>query len=103
VIGPVPEISFNVPDTMIRSKNNSTNIPKTSLKEFYIRQKSVLKALAKIEKIPNIKIFYPHKKMCNNNYCIISKDEIPLYKDDDHLSHKGIEILIPEINKALMW
>jgi peptidoglycan/LPS O-acetylase OafA/YrhL len=101
VVGPVPEISFHVPDTMIRAKNNSTNIPKILLKEFYSRQDSVLRVLTKVEKIPNTQVLYPHKEMCYDDYCIISKDGVPLYEDDDHLSHKGVQILIPEITKAL--
>lgn len=91
LIGPFPEISFDVPKTMIRSSLLKQDIPITKKEDFLNRQKFTLKAFKNIEKQNLATIIYPHEILCDNNQCIVEKDGIPIYHDDDHLTGFGAD------------
>lgn len=101
VIGPVPEIAFHVPETLIRAKTGISRLPKVSVKDFYLRQNMVLRIFDGIEKNLNARVVYPHKIMCDGDSCMISSNNMALYKDNDHLTHTGVQILMKEIRDTL--
>ena len=101
IVSSVPEIAFHVPDTAIRVTNGIGKMPQTKLADFLKRQKYVLAAFKKLEKMDNVEIIYPHKTLCNNEVCKIMQNNSPLYKDDDHLSKIGVEMILPEILSAI--
>jgi hypothetical protein len=45
-------------------------------------------------KHPNVTIVDPTETMCNGDFCPASRDSLPLYWDDDHLSHRGASSIL---------
>ncbi len=101
VIGPVPEVEFNVPATLVRTLRGFSHLPPVVLADFEARQRRVLDALARIEDGGAATVLYPHKVLCNDRTCAIVEGEQPLYRDDDHLSAFGakrvMEVFTPRL------
>ncbi|MEH6345156.1 MAG: acyltransferase family protein [Bermanella sp.] len=100
IIRPIPELIKNVPKTMGRNlllgKNASVKI---SLKDYYSRQRLSWEAQDIAKKKCGINILNPIPYLCDEEFCYGSKNEMPLYSDDDHLSLRGANLLIPLIKK----
>lgn len=100
IVGPVPEIDFDVPDMLTRVINLGLTMPETTRMDFNKRQSYVLTALRKIVELKNVIVIYPHKILCNKLTCQVARGLDVLYQDDDHLSPKGAELVVPLIIKA---
>jgi len=94
VVGPVPEIAFHVPDTIIRTFSGIGKLPTVARHNFDIRQQQVLSALEKIEAQGLAEIIYPHKYLCNESACDVIRNGRVLYTDDDHLSTAGARPIV---------
>jgi hypothetical protein len=62
---------------------------RTTLASYQKRQSTFFKIAKDLAKKYNIKILYPHKYMCGEEFCNIVKNGIPLYSDENHLSIYG--------------
>ena len=89
VVGPVPEIEFNVPKTLVRSLQGIGEMPTVRRADFDKRQDLVLRALSKVEGRGDATIVYPHVILCDRETCAVRDDVRSLYMDDDHLSPFG--------------
>ena len=89
LVGPVPEIDFDVPSTLVRSLRGIGDLPPVMRSEFEIRQKQVMQALARIAESGKATVVYPHAALCNAQVCSVADGTRPLYIDDDHLSPFG--------------
>jgi hypothetical protein len=101
IVGPVPEMNFNVPEVLIRSRWYGIPMPKTKFEDFLIRQRRVLVALEKTRQVTGVDVVYPHKILCNKEECITTIGNMALYKDDDHLSAFGSTFIAPQIASAV--
>ena len=43
---------------------------------------------------------YPHKRLCDFVQCLIYADGRALYKDGDHLSGAGVNLVLPEFEQV---
>ena len=91
VIGPVPEIEYNVPATLVRSLRGLSRLPPVWRHDFERRQSLVLAALGEIEAAGQATVLYPHTALCEGKTCAVADGVRPLYSDDDHLSPFGAE------------
>jgi len=102
IIGPVPEVGYNLPAEMIKAlmlgKNADMHL---SRKAFDERQKDLLALLARLDQIEGVEVVYPHEILCDAEICKTSIDGMALYVDDDHLSPTGAALLKPLIMHAL--
>ncbi len=102
LIGPVPELPFNLPKAMTRDLMRGTlsdySVPAAA---FHTRQLEILKVLAELDAMPGVRVLYPHLELCNNLRCRTVADGRPLYVDDDHLSAKGVEVIAKLLDDAL--
>jgi peptidoglycan/LPS O-acetylase OafA/YrhL len=89
VVGPVPEIGYDVPATLIRSLMGVGRMPPVSRRDFDSRQKRVLNALSQIQTLRNSTVIYPHTVLCDAETCAVVDGRRSLYMDDDHLSPFG--------------
>ena len=89
VVGPVPEIDFDVPPTLVRSLQGIGRLPTVRRADFDRRQEQVLRALAKIEARGIATVVYPHRTLCDSEACLVTDGLLSLYMDDDHLSPFG--------------
>ncbi|GAA0789793.1 hypothetical protein GCM10009109_16110 [Marinobacterium sediminicola] len=100
VVGPVPEVDFDVPETMIRSIYNGFSLPVSKRSDFDIRQRDVLDTISSIERENMAKVVLPHTILCDQHSCTTHFGKRPLYSDDDHLNEYGSSIITPLIIKA---
>jgi len=110
LIYPIPEVGFHVSRKLIFNlgvfSNNLAELNKkkpltTSYNVFLNRHKDTFDILDAVQD-KNILRIYPHAIFCDKilkNRCVTHDDKHVFYIDDDHLSLKGSELVIKEINK----
>jgi peptidoglycan/LPS O-acetylase OafA/YrhL len=110
LIYPVPEVGFHVTRRLIFNlpaySNNLAELNKkkpltTSYNVFLSRQKDTFDILDAIQD-ENILRIYPHNILCDKilkNRCSTHDDKDVFYIDSNHLSLKGSELVIKEIDK----
>ncbi len=102
VVGPVPEIEFHVPGTMMRALNGLGSLPEVSRASFDLRQKQVFAAMADLkERGMNIPVVWPHEVLCTSSLCRVAEGSVPLYRDDDHLNVFGARLVVRQIGDVL--
>jgi hypothetical protein len=89
LIGPVPEIEYHVPRTLVRSLRGIGELPVVTRSQFDTRQEQVMAALAGIERLGHFAVLYPHRVLCGDVTCTAAEGKRPLYVDDHHLSPFG--------------
>lgn len=92
LVGPVPEIDFDVPQTMVRASINDFALPQVTTADFLRRQSAVLPALDQA-RAQGATLFLPHERLCDAQHCKVQRDNTPLYQDDDHLSPYGATLV----------
>jgi peptidoglycan/LPS O-acetylase OafA/YrhL len=100
VVGPVPEIDYDVPATLVRSLMGFGRMPPVSRRDFDNRQERVLRALGQIQTIENVTVVYPHTALCNADTCAVADGIRSLYMDDDHLSPFGSARVVAMIHSV---
>src|SRR6185437_12041645 len=71
----------------------SFNLPRT---DFDAREKIVFSILDRVDASPQLVRIWPHKRLCDSVFCLIIADGKALYRDEDHLSRAGANLLMPE-------
>jgi hypothetical protein len=112
LIYPIPEVGFHVSRKLIFNlgiySNNLAELNKnkpltTSYNVFLSRNKDTFDILDFVQS-KNILRIYPHSIFCDKilkNRCVTHDDKDVFYIDDDHLSLKGSELVIKEINNNI--
>jgi peptidoglycan/LPS O-acetylase OafA/YrhL len=105
LVGPVPELEYNVPATLVRALRGLSELPPVWRRDFERRQRLVLAALADVAAAGGALVLYPHTVLCDAATCAVADGLRPLYSDDDHLSPFGAErvarALAPRLLKSL--
>jgi len=96
MVRPIPEMGFNVPNTLSRRMmvgiTEDVSIP---MEDYRKRNAWVWAAQDAAREQCGIKILDPIPYLCRDGRCCGSKNGRPLYIDDDHLSEFGNKLLIP--------
>jgi hypothetical protein len=92
LIGPVPEIEFHVPRTLVRSLRGIGKLPAVTRSQFETRQEQVMAALAGIEGLGGFTVLT----------CAVVDGKRPLYVDDHHLSPFGAAKVVQMIEKYVV-
>ncbi|HTO52887.1 MAG TPA: acyltransferase family protein [Myxococcota bacterium] len=96
VVGPVPEVGFDVPAVLARARMLRRTVDVApALSDFLARQHAVLATLAELEGAPSIHVLLPHELLCGAQSCDVIREGRPLYWDDDHLSRAGVSVVLP--------
>jgi peptidoglycan/LPS O-acetylase OafA/YrhL len=96
LISQVPEIGYDVPSANFiaqRSGRDLNEIIAPSMDEYFHRNQKALAILNKLKEEQGIQIVDPWTVLCVENKCRVTIDGLPLYKDDDHLSLFGAELV----------
>jgi peptidoglycan/LPS O-acetylase OafA/YrhL len=105
LLGPVPELEYNAPATLVRALRGLSDLPPVWHRDFERRQRLVLAALADVAAAGHALVLYPHTVLCDGATCAVADGVRPLYSDDDHLSAFGAErvarALAPRLLKSL--
>lgn len=91
-----PEFDVDVPEAAWRAQVrariglSSSPTPSVTLSDYHARQVWTAKMLSEAEgKYPNLRVINTQKYLCGNLFCSGTKDNIPMYYDNNHLSHNG--------------
>ncbi len=105
VVGPIPEIGFDVPTTLARDiwfkrKVRIEDI-EPSRAAFFERQKLVLNTLHDLQAQFGFMLIQPYLSLCDRKTCGVGTPARPLYVDDNHLSISGARRLRSLFEAAL--
>jgi len=97
LVRPLPEMRFNVPDTMARAMllGHTKKDMSISLLEYHQRHAFVWRAQDAARERCGVKILNPLPHLCPDGRCQGARDGRPVYFDDDHLSEYGNKLLVP--------
>jgi peptidoglycan/LPS O-acetylase OafA/YrhL len=96
LLRPIPEMGVNIPLTMSRRSLLGNNLEVTLMFTEYLKRHNVIiNAQNEAKNKCKITIIDTPKYLCNKDECNSSKDGLPLYFDDDHLSERGARLLSP--------
>lgn len=96
MVRPIPEMKSSVPVTTAREfllgKNSGTSI---TMEEYRERNDFAWEAQDAAREKCGITILDPLPYLCHDGTCYGSKDEWPIYYDDNHLSERGARVISP--------
>jgi hypothetical protein len=94
VVGPVPQIGWNVPSTLATMAWRKKPLPDgPSLDDFMKSERKIMPLLKELER-DQVSVMYPHERLCAAT-CLIRLNGEVLYRDGEHLSTHGAELLRP--------
>ena len=100
LVGPVPEVGWDVPSTIARSKYLRREIEIAPTRsEFEQRQASVLRTMTSLAQWPGVALVRPDTLLCATATCQIAVRGQPIYFDDDHLTRRGAAMLEPMLEE----
>lgn len=103
VVKPTPELGIEVPKALARQLmfyGESQDIS-INRQDYVARHTLVNSALDEASSRCGIALLDPSPYLCDEDKCYGSRNSIPLYYDDDHLSLKGASALAPLFQQAL--
>ncbi len=93
VVGPIPEIGFDVPTSLARdiwfNRRDDIDRIEPSRAAFFKREKRVLSTLHDLQTRFGFVLIEPYQVLCDANRCNVGTPARPLYVDDNHLSITG--------------
>jgi hypothetical protein len=105
MVRPIPEMGFDVPNTLSRRMAFGFKDDLfITMEEYKKRNAWVWAAQDAAHRQCGIKILDPTPYLCRSGKCYGSQNGRPLYSDDDHLSEFGNKLLVPmfaEVYRAL--
>ena len=102
IVASVPEIGWPVPAVLAREKLAArTRIDPPNEDAYLQRQKFVMATFAQLERSDGVTLIYPHEVLCQTGKCAVSRNGIPLYRDEHHLSVYGALQLTPLFSHAM--
>ena len=103
VLGPIPEMPFQVPRQAARAAMFPGLIlaPGTPLESYLGRHRSVLEVLLQSQAC-GVHLLDPAAALCEGGICAATDKGRPLYYDDNHLSEFGNRRLVPTLEQVFM-
>ena len=94
VLGPIPILGWNVPEMLAALEWRRSRLPNgMTLDEFMNQQRSVFPIMKELER-DGVRVVYPHDYLCDST-CFIRLNDQVLYRDGEHLTTRGAELLRP--------
>ena len=104
LVGPVPELPVHLPSAMAKALMRGREFKLDyDFAKFSTRQATILGLLAQSETLPRVNVIYPDRIICPLGKCRFVDNGMPIYRDDDHLSPRGGELLKPGLTRSLAW
>jgi hypothetical protein len=96
IVASVPEVSWAVPEALARVTllHLKRDIRPTA-ESYQKRQAFVFEVLDRLHNRYGAQIVYPGSILCRKGNCEVQQNGIPLYRDADHLTARGVRILEP--------
>lgn len=101
VVGPVPEVGWNVPDTLAKLHVlHSAKDIRPTVAEFESRQHYFRQTIEELSKKYALTLLWPSSVLCGPVRCDVQKNGNSYYLDEHHLSGFGAEQLTPLFKTA---
>ncbi len=102
IIGPVPDLRMNPPESMIRAMMRGTTPDlHANVADFRARQGAVLRLFSSLAQLRGVRVVYPHESLCDGSACRTADGPMPLYTDDNHLGVNGVALIRRELGNAV--
>jgi peptidoglycan/LPS O-acetylase OafA/YrhL len=102
IVGPVPDLKMNPPDTMIKAMMRGGKADtRSTFASFKERQTAVLATMEQLSRNPKVRVVYPHESLCNAEICATVRDGMPIYSDDNHLGVNGVALIRQQLGAAI--
>ncbi|MBW6454059.1 MAG: hypothetical protein K0A92_09815, partial [Methyloprofundus sp.] len=96
MLRPIPELKLDVPRVMGRAAMlGKVKRVSISLQEYEERHRIAMYAQDQAAERCGVTILDPRPYLCTDGRCWGDVDGVPIYSDDDHLSERGGQLLIP--------
>ncbi len=103
LLGPVPEIPYDVPRALAASRFLNRHVELgPDRASFEARQAGVLAMLADLAARPGVSLVLPHAALCQSGTCHVIAGGEPLYFDDSHLSPTGARVVVQSLSPELI-
>ena len=109
---PIPEVGIHVPKTLLKridgkhfaARDIAMENPVTT--SYNVFEKRTKKSVQILDSIKGEKVFriFPSKILCDQQKtgrCVTHNLEVSFYRDDDHLSEHGAELILNEFEKLI--
>jgi peptidoglycan/LPS O-acetylase OafA/YrhL len=104
VIGPVPDLPIHLPTAMTKAyMRGRPLVLNYDFQDFMARHATVNGLMRNAEKDPRVDIISPAQILCPAGACRFWDNDVPFYRDDDHLSERGGDELKPSMIRSLAW
>jgi peptidoglycan/LPS O-acetylase OafA/YrhL len=108
LVYPIPEVGWDPPSIGIQKawRSDQDVTISTSFKQFMTRNAYALTVLDSLGEHENLKRVYPHKYFCNTyiqDRCIAIYKSNSFYRDSNHLSDSGANLIVDEIVKSTVY
>jgi peptidoglycan/LPS O-acetylase OafA/YrhL len=104
VVGPVPDLPVHLPTAMTKAYMRGHQLTLNyDFQDFNARHKTVLRIMRRAEYEPRVDVINPAQILCPAGTCRFWENDLPFYRDDDHLSDRGSDELKPSLIRSLSW
>ena len=104
VLGPVPDLPVHLPTAMTKASMRGHQFALAyDFQDFSERHRGVLRLMKKAEGQARVDVIQPAQVLCPAGACRFWDNNMPFYRDDDHLSERGGEELRPSLTRSLAW
>ena len=99
VIGAVPEPGFSVPHTIALARHGGIEVPR-GIPRGRVEERAGVSDQFISERVPSdVQFISVWEAFCDEDWCDIERNGVPLYYDDDHLSHSAaVSVVAPLIS-----
>lgn len=103
VVGAVPEPGFDVPRTVALARHSGLEVPRGILRTTVEARAGLTDAFLSgiLQGREEVRFVSIWEAFCGSAWCDIERNGVPIYYDDDHLSHAGaVMVAAPALIKA---
>lgn len=104
VVGPVPEVNFDVPLCFSKQwaykDKDRFSCKDITYKEFYKRQENIIPVFEKVRNM-GASVVFPHEILCDYESCKVQENGNAFYYDNDHMTIEGALELLPALRGAI--
>lgn len=106
LVYPVPEMGWNIPRKLLEESRDgrgwlSPSIASVSLAQFHARSRQSYALLDSLGDHPGLLRIYPEQSLCRDGRCYSHRGERIFYRDDNHLTRAGADLVAEAIVKGM--
>ena len=102
IVASVPEVGIDVPTGLARQSVSGSRFDlRPSHADFMKRQARAFGLFSKAVKEGAVRVVYPHESLCDDMACSVLRNDHSLYVDNNHLSLRGTDYLVPVLSPYL--